>query len=149
MGVTWTGAIMRISVLALLVLVVASGVTAAPEQTPTRAVCKADFKAWSKSSLESLTIDQIKTRMNEMVACADEAHHHHHSDKQVQMYLDEFYRTHAELADRAFDFIVNHNLRDQFYAEEGEARKESASNKPTRNPEARPSPKPPAQAGSE
>jgi hypothetical protein len=125
---------MRTLLFALFVLMVASGVMAAPEQTPTPAVCKADLKAWSKSKLESLTIEQIKTRMNEMVACADETHHHHHSDKQVLMYLDEFYRTHSELADRAFDFIVNHNLRDQFYAEEGEARNESASNGPDEKP---------------
>ena len=124
---------MRTPLLALSVLMVASGAMAAPEQTPSPAACKADLKAWSKSNLESLTIDQIKTRMNEMVACADEAHHHHHGDKQVQTYLDEFYRTHAELADRAFDFIVNHNLRDQFYAEEG-ARNETASNKPDKKP---------------
>lgn len=125
---------MRTLLLTLFVLMAASGVTAAPEQTPTTAACKADLKAWSKSKLESLTIEQIKTRMSEMVACADETHHHRHSDKQVQMYLDEFYRTHTELADRAFDFIVNHNLRDQFYAEEGEARNESASNKPEEKP---------------
>lgn len=120
---------MRTLLFAVFFLMVASGVMAAPEQTPTPAVCKADLKSWSKSKLESLTIEQIKTRMNEMVACADETHHHHHSDKQVLMYLDEFYRTHSELADRAFDFIVNHNLRDQFYAEEGAARNETASNK--------------------
>ncbi|MGH7744678.1 MAG: hypothetical protein ACREQ5_07670 [Candidatus Dormibacteria bacterium] len=125
---------MRTPLLALFVLMVAPGVTAAPEQTPTPAICKADLKAWSKSKVESLTIGEIKARMNEMVACADEAHHHHHSDKRVQMYLDEFYRTDAELADRAFDFIVNHNLRDQFYAEEGAARNETASNKPDAKP---------------
>jgi hypothetical protein len=125
---------MRTLLSALFVLMVASTVMAAPEQTPTPAVCKADLKAWSKSKLESLTIEQIKARMSEMVACADETHHRHHSDKQVLMYLDEFYRTHAELAERAFDFIVNHNLRDQFYAEEGEARNESASNKPEEKP---------------
>jgi hypothetical protein len=120
---------MRTLLFALFVLMVAPGVMAAPEQTPTPAVCKADLNAWSKSKLESLTIEQIKTRMHEMVACADEAHHHHHSDKQVLMYLAEFSRTHSELADRAFDFIVDHNLRDQFYAEEGAARNETASNK--------------------
>jgi hypothetical protein len=125
---------MRALLFALFVLTLASGVTAAPEQTPTPAVCKADLKAWSNSKLESLTLDQINTRMNEMVACADQTHHHHHSDKQVRTYLDEFYRTHTELAERAFDFIVNHNLRDQFYAEEGEARNESASNKPEEKP---------------
>jgi hypothetical protein len=125
---------MRTLLSALFVLMVASTVMAVPAQTPTPAVCKADLKAWSKSKLESLTIEQIKARMSEMVACADETHHHHHSDKQVLMYLDEFYRTHAELAERAFDFIANHNLRDQFYAEEGEARNESASNKPEEKP---------------
>ena len=125
---------MRTLLFALFVLMVASGVVAAPKQTPAPAVCKADLKVWSKSKLESLTIEQIKTRMNEMVACADETHHHHHSDKQVLMYLDEFYRTHTELAERAFDFIANHNLDDQFYTEEGEARNESASNKPEEKP---------------
>lgn len=120
---------MRTLLFALFVLMAASGVMAAPEQTPTPAVCKADFKAWSKSKLESLSIEQIKTRMNEMVACADETHRHRRSDKQVRMYLDEFYRTHTELAERAFDFIVNHDLRNQFYAEEGAARNETASNK--------------------
>jgi hypothetical protein len=125
---------MRTLLFALFVLMVASGVMAAPEQTPIPAVCKADLKAWSKSKLESLPIEQIKNRMNEMVACADERHHHRHSDKQVLMYLDEFYRTHTELAERAFDFIVNHNLRDQFYAEEGEARNDGASNGPDEKP---------------
>jgi hypothetical protein len=125
---------MRTLLFALFVLMVAPGVMAAPEQTPTPAVCKADLNTWSKSKLESLTIEQIKTRMHEMVACADETHHHRHSDNQVLMYLAEFYRTHSELADRSFDFIVNHNLRDQFYVEEGAARNETASNKADEKP---------------
>jgi hypothetical protein len=125
---------MRTLLFTLFVLAVASGAMAAPEQAPPPALCKADLKTWSKSNVESLTIDQIKSRMTEMVACADEARHHHHSDKQVQMYLDEFYRTHAELAGRAFDFIVNHGLRTQFYAEEGKARNESASSKADEKP---------------
>lgn len=85
--------------LTFFVLTVASTAMAAPETKPTRAVCKADLKAWSgagpASKAESLTIEQIKARMNEMVACADEAHHHWHSDKQVLMYLDVSYRTHS------------------------------------------------------
>src|ERR1700733_7211257 len=108
--------------LAFFVLTVASAAMAAPETTPTPAVCKADLKAWSgsgpESKTETLTIEQLHTRMNEMVACADEARHHWHSDKQVLMYLDTFYRTHSELADRAFDFITRHDLQGQFGEEE-------------------------------
>jgi hypothetical protein len=123
---------MRTLSFALFVLVVASGATAAPEAKPTPAVCKADLKAWSgsgpESKTETLTLGQLQTRMNEMVACADEANQHWHSEKRVLMYLDVFYRTHSQLADRALDFITNHNLRDQFYEEEGSGtNSESAS----------------------
>lgn len=107
----------------------ATGATAAPdsEPKPTPAVCKADLKAWSAQKTESLTIGQIDTRMTEMVACADEAHHHHHSDKKMWAYLDEFYRTHTELANRAFDFITRHDLQGQFGEEENGVSHESAS----------------------
>jgi hypothetical protein len=110
-------------------LTVASGVMAAPDQKPTPAVCKADLKAWSAQKTETLTIEQIDTRMTEMVACANEVHHHYHSDKKMHAYLDEFYRTHSELANRAFDFITRHDLQGQFGDEENGVSGESASNK--------------------
>lgn len=102
---------------------------AAPDQKPTSTVCKADLKAWSAQKTETLTIEQIDTRMSEMVACADEVHHRHHGDKKMHAYLDEFYRTHSELANRAFDFIKRHDLQGQFGEEENGVSRESASNK--------------------
>jgi hypothetical protein len=86
---------MRLLALVFFVLTIASSASAAPdsEPKPIPAVCKADLKSWSAQKTETLTIEQIDTRMNEMVACADEAHHHHHSDKKMRAYLDEFYRT--------------------------------------------------------
>jgi hypothetical protein len=60
--------------LAFFVLTVASTAMAAPDTKPTLAVCKADLKAWSAQKTETLTIQEIDTRMNEMIACADEAH---------------------------------------------------------------------------
>jgi hypothetical protein len=89
-----------------------------PETKPTPSVCKAHLKEWSVQKTETLTLDQINERMNMMVACADEAHHHHHSDKRTMAYLNEFYRVHAELANRTFDFITRHNLKAQFDEEE-------------------------------
>jgi hypothetical protein len=84
---------------------------------PTVAVCKADLKAWSASKKETLTIEAIMARMNEMYACADGSQHHRHSDKKISAYLTEFYRTHTELANRALDFIEDHGLKDQFTEE--------------------------------
>jgi hypothetical protein len=108
-----------------------------PEPKPTPAVCKADLKAWSgsgpASKTETLTLERLQARMNEMVACADEAHHHWHSDKRVLLYLDMFYRTHSELAQRAFDFIVRHDLGGQFKEEENGA-SENASNRGEEKP---------------
>jgi hypothetical protein len=105
---------MRTLAFTWFVLMVASGAAAAPDSTPTLAVCKADWTTWSGSKTETLTLDQISIRMNEMVACANEAHRRHHSDKKTLAYLDEFYRTHTELANRCFDFIARHGLRGQF-----------------------------------
>lgn len=119
---------MRTLAFTFFVLTVASGAMSAPEPKPTPAVCKADLKAWSGSKTRTLTIEQIKTRMSEMVACAAEARHHDHSDKKMRAYLDEFYRTRSELADRAFDFIVTHDLQAQFYEEKNGVSRESASN---------------------
>ena len=96
-----------------------------PDPKPTQAVCKADLKAWSVQKTETLTLAEINVRMNEMVACADLAKKH---EKRMRTYLDEFYRTHSELAQRAFDFIVRHDLGGQFKEEENGA-SENASNK--------------------
>jgi len=125
---------MRTLSFTLFVSLVASGAMAAPQPKLTPALCKADLKVWSGSKTETLTIEQITTRMNEMVACADEAHHHHNSDKKMRAYLDEFYRTHSELADRAFDFIVSHDLQAQFYEEKNGVSSESASSRADEKP---------------
>jgi hypothetical protein len=122
----WT-TITRLVSFTLFILTLASGAMAAPDQKPTPAVCKADLKAWSASKTETLTIQQIDTRMNEMFTCADEARRHH-NDKKMWAYLDEFYRTHSELANRAFDFIKRHDLQGQFGEEENGVSRESASN---------------------
>jgi len=125
---------MRMLLFAVFALTLASGAMAAPDQKPNSAVCKADLKAWSGSKTETLTIEQISTRMNEMVACAVEAHQHRHSDKKMHAYLDEFYRTHSELANRAFDFITRHDLQGQFGEEENGVSRESASNRVDEKP---------------
>jgi hypothetical protein len=115
----------KVVILASLLLVLTGAASAQTSDTkPSPAVCKADLKTWSAQKTETLTIDQITVRMNEMVACADEAHRHHHSDKQTMAYLAEFYRTHAELADRTFDFITRHDLQKQFGEEENGAKPE-------------------------
>jgi hypothetical protein len=105
--------------LGFLFLAVPGPTLASPHDTkPTPAVCKAALKEWSAQKTETLALDQINERMNMMVACADEAHHHRHSDKKTMAYLNEFYRVHAELANRTFDFITRHNLKAQFDEEE-------------------------------
>ena len=63
-----------------------------------------------------MTIEVINTRMTEMVACATLAKKH---EKTMRVYLDEFYRVHAELSNRAFDFITKHDLRGQFDEDQG------------------------------
>ena len=99
-----------------LFLTTASGAMAAPpEVKPTLAVCKVDLKEWSQQTTDTLTIKQLNERMNIMFACADLSKKR---EKQVRAYLGEFYRTHAELANRAFDFITRHGLSEQFGAEE-------------------------------
>jgi hypothetical protein len=120
---------MRTFALLFFMLMAASGAMAAPDEKPVPAACKADLKTWSAQKTETLTIDQINTRMNEMVACAAEAHQHRHSHKKVHAYLDEFYRTHTELADRAFDFIKSHDLGAKFYEEKNEVNGEIAANR--------------------
>jgi hypothetical protein len=74
---------------------------ATPAVKPTQAACKANLKEWSQQKTEMRTIAELQERMNTMIACADVAKKH---EKQARSYLDEFYRTHAELANRAFDF---------------------------------------------
>ncbi len=99
-----------------LFLTIASGAMAAPPVVkPTLAVCKVDLKEWSQQKTDTLTITQLNDRMNIMFACADLSKKH---EKQVRAYLGEFYRTHAELANRAFDFITRHGLAEQFGEEE-------------------------------
>jgi hypothetical protein len=109
------------SLLSLLVSVPVPTLASPPETKPRPTICKADLKEWSAQRTETLTLDQINERMNMMVACADEAHHHRRSDKRTMAYLNEFYRVHAELANRTFDFITRHNLKAQFDEEENVA----------------------------
>jgi hypothetical protein len=107
------------STILVFVLTFASVAMAAPDDPkPTPAVCKADLKAWSGQKIETLTIAQIVERMNEMYACAEQEKKH---DKKMHAYLDEFYRTHSELAARTFDFITRHDLQKQFGEEENGA----------------------------
>ena len=102
--------------LVLAVLTIAAPVIAAPpEAKPTSSTCKVDLKEWSQQKTATLTITQLNERMNIMFACADVVKKH---EKQARSYLDEFYRTHSELASRAFDFITRHGLSEQFGAEE-------------------------------
>ena len=100
----------------LLILAgVCSAQNQASEPKPSPAVCKADLKAWSAQKIETLTIAQIMEQMNEMYACVEQQKKH---EKKMHAYLDEFYRTHSELADRTFDFITRHDLQKQFGEEE-------------------------------
>jgi hypothetical protein len=118
----------QISLLLVLASVPVPTIASPPETKPTPSVCKADLKEWSVEKTETLTLGQINERMNMMVGCADEAHHHRHSDKRTMAYLNEFYRVHAELANRTFDFITKHNLKAQFDEEEnGVASRQTAS----------------------
>ena len=94
------------------------GIAAPDDPKPSPAVCKADLKAWSVQKIETLTIAQIDERMTVMVACAQQEKKH---EKKMRAYLDEFYRTHSELADRTFDFITRHDLQKQFGEEENGA----------------------------
>lgn len=112
------------SLLSALILMVASVVMAADEPKATRAVCKADLKLWSAQNTEGLTINEIDVRMTEMVACANLTKKH---EKEMWSYLNEFYRTHSELATRAFDFITNHDLQSQFGEEKNGAKSKKAS----------------------
>ena len=119
----------------LFLLAVVSGAMAAQKPKVASIVCKADLKSWSASKTETLTIEQIDERMNTMFACADEAGHHRHNDKKVWTYLEEFYRLHSELADRAFDFITKHGLQAQFGQEEnGQDKAQDASKKTDEKP---------------
>jgi hypothetical protein len=107
---------MKRLLLVLAVLVITTPLVAAPpEAKPTPTACKADLKEWSQQKTETLTITELRDRMSTMVACADVAKKH---QKQARSYLDEFYRTHAELANRAFNFITRHGLADQFGVDE-------------------------------
>jgi hypothetical protein len=67
-----------------------------------------DLKAWSVQKIGTLTIAQIIALTNEMYSCAEQEKKH---EKKMRAYLDEFYRTRSELADRSFDFIARHDLQ--------------------------------------
>ena len=98
--------------------VAAQGSDSTATLKPSMAVCKADLKMWSADKSETLSIDQIFERMNMMVACGDLAKKAKKKDKEVLAYVNEFYRTHAELGNRALDFIKQHDLRAQLREEE-------------------------------
>jgi hypothetical protein len=104
--------------LSFIVLVLATAtrtIAAPPEVKPTPAACKADLKEWSQQKTETLTITELNKRLHIMFGCADLSKKH---EKQVRAYLEEFYRTDTELANRAFNFITSHGLAEQFGAEE-------------------------------
>jgi len=65
-----------------------------------------------------------------MYVCADLSKKH---EKQVHIYLDEFYRVHSELAGRAFDFIKSHDLLDEFHDEKDGAESKRESEPPLTN----------------
>jgi hypothetical protein len=104
----------------LLFSVVAAGpvMAAPPDAKPTPSACKADLKDRSQQKIEALTITQLNEHMNMMFACAELSKKH---ERESRAYLDEFYRSHAELANRAFNFITRHGLAEQFGAEENGA----------------------------
>ena len=52
----------------------------------------------------------------------------------IGAYLDEFYRIHTELANRALDFIENHDLKATFYEEKNGVSGESAANRKEEKP---------------
>jgi hypothetical protein len=116
---------MKIPSFLFVFLTIAFGTLAAPEPGPS--VCKADLKAWSASKTETLTITELNEHMKIMFACADQSKKH---EKQVRAYLAEFYRTHGELANRAFDFITRHGLAEQFGAEENGTSSTQAASTP-------------------
>ena len=105
----------RLSLMLSIFAVAAPIMASPPEVKPTSSACKVDLKEWSQQKTETLTITQLNEHMNIMFACADQSKKH---EKQVRAYLGEFYRTHSELANRAFDFITRHGLAEQFGTEE-------------------------------
>jgi hypothetical protein len=105
---------MKAKLFLLVSVAIGSGTMAAPPDVkPTSSACKVDLKEWSQQKTETLTIPELNEHMNIMFACADLSQKH---EKQVRAYLGEFYRTHTELANRAFNF--RHGLAEQFGAEE-------------------------------
>jgi hypothetical protein len=107
---------MKTYILLFMVLLAAVSAKATPpEVKPSPSSCKSNLKDWSQQKTQALTITQLTEHMDMMYACAAQSKKH---EKKMQAYLDEFYRTHTELADRAFDFIMNHGLVQQFGVEE-------------------------------
>jgi hypothetical protein len=123
---------MKRLLLVLAIFTVAVPTLAAPpEAKPTPSACKMNLKEWSQQKTETLTITELRERMNIMFACADQSKKH---EKQVRAYLEEFYRTHSELANRAFDFITRHGLAEQFGAEENGNSSAQAASTPGATP---------------
>jgi hypothetical protein len=70
-------------VLAILTVAVPT-LAASPETKPTSSTCKMNLKEWSQQKTETLTVSELRERMNTMVACADLSKKH---EKQVRAYL--------------------------------------------------------------
>jgi len=97
-----------------------------PTPAPSLSACKVSLKTWSSEKIETLTLDQLFERMHTLVACADGAKKAKKKTKVVASYLDEFYRTHTELANRTFDFIRRHDLQVEFTNEENSRSRDTA-----------------------
>ena len=78
---------------------------------------------------ETWTIDQIYEHMTTMVACAEVSKNKEKKYKKVMVYLAEFYRTHAELGNRALNFIRGRELFDQFHEEQNGVSPEQSAQK--------------------
>lgn len=110
-------------ILILIFMVVPKSIAAQETEStqtpkPSLPACQASLKIWSAEKTETLTLDQLFERMHTLVACADEAKKAKKKTKVVTAYLDEFYRTHTELANRTFEFIKRHDLQVEFRNEE-------------------------------
>jgi hypothetical protein len=121
---------MKSALIILLFLLVTPKILVAQERdltpAPSLSVCKISLKTWSSEKIEVLSLDQLFERMHTLVACADGAKKAKKKTKVVSAYLDEFYRTHTELANRTFDFIRRHDLQVEFTNEENSKSRDTA-----------------------
>ena len=121
---------MKSALIIFLFVLVTPKISVAQERdlspAPSTSVCKLSLKAWSSEKIEMLTLDQLFERMHILVACADGAKKAKKKTKVVSAYLDEFYRTHTELANRTFDFIRRHDLQVEFTNEENSRSRDTA-----------------------